>query len=392
MSNGKSRIEMKSDLNTNVTILTAIISAVCLIITTTNSCTINNLDQRKASAKLVGDLTGHLSEGKAQRDISLLALEHTLNPEPNKDHYNKDKLLLARITSYIIAEPKTFNTNDSETSATNILPNQDIVNKSLGDIKVATRILRDMIYKSEQSVCKDEYEKFTKVNPDALNLGDLSKACGSEAYDIAAQSLIKNELLNKDSSNQTPSISTLALDERASKQGAAPGPTNTEPANPNQVLPSIAKATVLDVVRQEKANDSKANVIIHAVDPPSDVDFDGARIQLADKHWYIAPGTKIVKPTDRSCVEYSSVRFFHADDKLLANDLRKDTINVLNGSNIRLTSPQSSDKKIIGLIDLSDWSYAKSVPKKTLELWFTTEGTNCIKEQRDGERKNLTDN
>ncbi len=384
-----------SDLNTKITLATAVISSICLVLTTANRCTIDSLNQKKATAGLVSDLTEDLALNKARRDISLLALEHTLNPVLHKDHHNNDKLLLARITSYLITNPQISSINSSEFTKNNrgtipgqnTLTNKAVVNSSLGDITVATRILADMILESKKENCINEFHKLDGVNPEQLNLNLLESRCG-RAYTAAAQGLIKGRSLDKDANNPSPSLSTLAFAEQESEQP-------NDAASPNQVLPSIARATVIDVLRQKKLsneaekNDSSnqpknslANVIIH-VDNRSRLNkLNDVRNKLSKENWYIAPGTKVVKPTEPSCAEYSSVRYFHDDDHQLAEDLKKQTIKELIETDNLGKLTQIKNKDLVKLINLSTWTYAKSVPNKTLELWLATEGKTCEKEKQ----------
>jgi len=125
----------------------------------------------------VSDLTDNLAKERARRDISLLALEHTLNPVQHKDHYHPNKLLLARIASYLITNPKLpgaeadqfrqYNNESTVPNPNTPLNKYEIFDKEEGDIKVATRILSDIIYKSEKKNCINDISSFLNVNSKA---------------------------------------------------------------------------------------------------------------------------------------------------------------------------------------------------------------------------------
>jgi hypothetical protein len=66
--------------------------------------TFNNrgLSQQQDAAKLIGDLTKNLTDKKIGRDVSMLALEHILNPDAHTDTTTQRRMLLARIATLLI--------------------------------------------------------------------------------------------------------------------------------------------------------------------------------------------------------------------------------------------------------------------------------------------------
>jgi len=385
------------NLNTKVTIFTAAISCVCLVFTTINTYAINSLNQARGTAGLVGDLTDDLTKDKARRDISLLALEHTLNPELHKNHDHNDKLLLARVASYLITNPQLprvqtaqFKQTEKEDNAqiSNTTYNEYEVYKGKGDIEVATRILTDIIYKSKEDECIKTIENFLGINNNqdqtTLEKRLRKQKCG-RALAKAALGLKDGSSIDQNVNSQPQSLSTFAIAEDVSDQ-------SVDAINSNQIFQSIAKATIIKKINQKQLSykaslpnthppdQTKAVVLIHIVDSQDEeTNLDDFREKLSKEDWFIASGTKVVKPTEKSCTEHSSVRFFNSDESSLAEELRQQVNGLLESKDSEESEGTfeviNKDKQ--GVRDLSEWSYAESVPDKTFELWLTKKGEKC---------------
>ncbi|MEO1002664.1 MAG: hypothetical protein AAFX65_06075 [Cyanobacteria bacterium J06638_7] len=79
-----------------------------------------------------------------------------------------------------------------------------------------------------------------------------------------------------------------------------------------------------------------------------------------------------VPPTARACAPSSQVKFFHQADRELAEDL------VAAANAVHDLPPDGwTIEARSGLIDLSNWSLAAKVPRGQLELWLISNGSSC---------------
>ena len=102
-------------------------------------------------------------------------------------------------------------------------------------------------------------------------------------------------------------------------------------------------------------------------------------VQLSAKRWYIVSGVRVVEPSSSSCGPYNSVRFFHKADNDLARKLiaQIDALKTTSSRVRALLAGSGNAKPGISPIDLSTWTYARSVPQGTMELWLASKGTSC---------------
>ena len=222
---------------------------------------------------------------------------------------------------------------------------------------------------------------------DANFLQNLSKGKCGRALAEATMGLRDGSSIDQEIDKQTQSLSTFANEKYDSDK-------SVDDVNSNQIFQSIAKATIIKKINQKqlsyqasldkKPDPSNAIVLIHIVDRQDKTNKLGTlRENLARDDWYVASGTKVVKPTEKSCTEHSSVRFFNSGDSSLAEELKQDvnkSIESINkGNNIKVNKIKNDDK---GVVDLSDWKYSASVPDKTLELWLTITEVECKKTEK----------
>ncbi len=362
--------------NNIVSGIAAIAGTIGLIVATITSNEVNKLSQQSRTAGLVGDLTDKLTSRQLGRDISLLAIEHMLNTEPGKDKASRDKLLLARIAILLIEGSSgeesinAQNTNSRHASTTQTQFNHGV--------DQAARVL-DRLVQSSGEACNDYYQQ--QVFNLNLKLGerDLTPAaeieadCG-EAGALAIDALRKQVEGRDSNGEQAVSVSQLAQDPIT---------------DPKLVAGSLAQARVvnqLNAVRLETAKakspytePSLAVVTVHLDNPSIAEQLKPILFQLSAKRWYIVSGVRVVEPSSRSCGQYNSVRFFHKADIDLSNKLIAQ-INALKptSSSVRaLLAGSGNAKPGISPIDLSSWTYARSVPQGTVELWLASKGTSC---------------
>ena len=222
---------------------------------------------------------------------------------------------------------------------------------------------------------------------DANFLQNLSKGKCGRAMAEATMGLRDGSSIDQEIDKQIQSLSTFANEKYDSDK-------SVDDVNSNQIFQSIAKATIIKKINQKqlsyqasldkKPDPSNAIVLIHIVDRQDKKNkLRTLRQDLAGDYWYVTSGTKVVKPTEKSCTDHSSVRFFNSGDSSLAEELKQDvnkSIESINkGNNIKVNKIINDDK---GVVDLSDWKYSASVPDKTLELWLTITGEECKKTEK----------
>jgi hypothetical protein len=362
--------------NNIVSGIAAIAGTIGLVVATYTSNEVNKLSQQSRTAGLVGDLTDKLTSKQLGRDISLLAIEHMLNTEPGKDKAPRDKLLLARISILLIEGSSgeesinAQNSNSRHASATQTQFNHGV--------DQAARVL-NRLAQSAGETCQDYYQgQVFNLN---LKLGgknltpaaDIEANCG-EAGALAIEALRK-QVEGKDSNgDQAASVSQLAQEAIT---------------DPRLVASALAQARVvnqLNAVRLEAAHakspyaePSLAVVTVHLDDPAIAEQLEPLLLQLSAKRWYIVSGVRVVEPSAASCGQYSSVRFFHRADNDLAKKLitQIDSLKPASSPVHLLLAGSDNTKPGISAIDLSTWTYARSVPQGTVELWLVSKGNSC---------------
>jgi hypothetical protein len=362
--------------NNIVSGIAAIAGTIGLIVATITSNEVNKLSQQSRTAGLVGDLTDKLSSKQLGRDISLLAIEHMLNTEPGKDKAPRDKLLLARISILLIEG----SSGEESISAQNNSPGRTTATQTQFNhgVDQAARVLNRLVQSSGEA-CNEYYQK--RVFQLNLKLGgqDLTPAaaieadCG-EAGALAIEALRK-QMEGKDGSGETSvSVSQLAQDRIT---------------DPRLVAGSLAQARVvsqLNAVRLEAAHaaspytePSLAVVTVHLDDPAIAEQLEPLLLELSAKRWYIVSGVRVVEPTARSCGPVNSVRFFHRSDSDLARKLIAQIGNFQRASQPVRSLVAGSGNPTPGItpIDLSAWTFSRSVPQRTMELWLVSKGASC---------------
>ncbi|WP_159819779.1 hypothetical protein [Cyanobium sp. Copco_Reservoir_LC18] len=362
--------------NNIVSGIAAIAGTIGLIIASITSNEVNKLSQQSRTAGLVGDLTDKLTSKQLGRDISLLAIEHMLNTEPGKDKAPRDKLLLARISILLIEGSSgeesihAQNSNSRLASATQTQFNHGV--------DQAARVLNRLVQSSGEDCHAYYQQQVFQLN---LKLGGrnltpvsaIEAHCG-EAGTLAIEALRK-QVEGKDSNGEpSVSVSQLALD---------PVP------DPRLVAASLAQARVVnqlnavrleaDHARSPYTEPSLAVVTVHLDDPSIAARLEPLLLQLSDKRWYIVSGVRVVEPSASSCGPYNSVRFFHRGDIDLARKLiaQIETLKPASAPVAALLAGSGNTKPGITPIDLSAWTYARSVPAGSMELWLASKGSRC---------------
>lgn len=362
--------------NNIVSGIAAIAGTIGLVVATITSNEVNKLSQQSRTAGLVGDLTDKLTSKQLGRDISLLAIEHMLNTEPGKEKAPRDKLLLARISILLIEGSSgeesinAQNTNSGIASATQTQFNHGV--------DQAARVLNRLVQSSGES-CNSYYKQQVfnlnlKLGGKNLTPAATIKANCGEAGALAIEALRKQVEGKNSNGEQAASVSQLAQDAIT---------------DPKRVAISLAQARVvnqLNAVRLEAAfaespytETSLAIVTVHLDDPALAEQLEPLLLQLSAKRWYIVSGVRLVEPSTRNCGQYNSVRFFHKGDIDLARKLiaQIDTLKPPSTPVSALVEGSGNTRPGILPIDLSTWTYARSVPQGTVELWLAAKGNSC---------------
>lgn len=351
--------------------IAAFAGVIGLAVSTHLSSEVNKLTAQSRTAGLVGDLTDKLTSKELGRDISLLALEHTLNSKPGNE-YSPDKLLLARIATLLIdGSPGEDAINDQKNNTHHAKTTQSQFNHGVDQ---AARVLARLIESSGET-CKNYYDQILDLDSKlTASKSDIEMQCG-EAGALAIETL-RRQIKGKDIDGETTfSASQLA---------------NENISDPSRVASSLAQVRVVNQLNQARLeSDYSANpntdpslavVTVHVDGKSIKKELESLLKFLSQNKWYIVSGTRVVEPSAESCGEYNSVRFFHESDRERAEEL----ISLINSSKLRfsadiqkLVSGTNNTKEGLTPIGLQGWRFSSSVPERSLELWLAAKGKEC---------------
>ncbi|MFN6355889.1 MAG: hypothetical protein ACK4ZO_07925 [Cyanobacteriota bacterium] len=340
--------------------LAALAGILAIVITSITSCQVRELSQQQDAAKLIGDLTKNLTDKKIGRDVSMLALEHTLNPDEKADTATQRKMLLARIATLLI-----------EGSL-----NEESPDFSHG-IDQATMVLQRLVETSGQQ-CKQYYDKLldlkASMSAEEDTPANLLSQCGPAGQ--LAFSTLRQPIEGKTrAGEEATSPSQLAVvnsqDAEAAGLAVAQARVNTQL---NELL--IENRRKQNIHTQP----SRAVLTIHVDKAPDQL--QAIKEQLSKERWFVVAGIRVVPSDTRACGTYNSIRYFHRSDQNLAKELRQTLESFKKqwptDKNIQtLLRGEGNTIPNIQISDLSKWTFAKHVPKASLELWLVRDGKRC---------------
>lgn len=340
--------------------LAALAGILAIVISSITSCQVRELSQQQDAAKLIGDLTKNLTDKKIGRDVSMLALEHTLNPDADTDTTTQRRMLLARIATLLI-----------EGSL-----NEESPDFSHG-VDQATMVLQRLVETSGQD-CRLYYNKLldlkTSMTPEEDTPANLLSQCGPAGQ--LAFSTLRQPIEGKTrAGEETTSPSQLAVlnsqDKEAAGLAVAQARVNTQ-------------LNELFIENNRKKNihtEPSIGVLTLHVDKDP-IQVAALTEQLSKKRWFVVAGIRVVPSDNRACGKYNSIRYFHRSDQALAKDLQK-ALESFKKTRPKETTLQTllrgeaNTMPNIQLSDLSSWTFSKHVPNQSLELWLVREGKRC---------------
>lgn len=340
--------------------LAALAGILAIIITSITSCQVRELSQQQDAAKLIGELTKNLTDKKIGRDVSMLALEHTLNPDENADTTTQRRMLLARIATLVI-----------EGSL-----NEESPNFSHG-IDQATLVLQRLVETSGKE-CKHYYDKLldlsTSMTENEDTPANLLKQCGPAGQ--LAFSTLRQPIEGKTRAGEEAiSPSQLALlgsqDAEAAGLAVAQARVNTQL---NELL--------IENNRKENNHTQPSRGVLTLHVDKETAELNTLKEHLSKDRWFVVARTRLVPADNRACGKYNSIRYFHSGDKLLAKELLQ-TLRSFKETRSKdaaiktLLRGEANTMPEIQISDLSNWAFAKHVPKESLELWLVREGKRC---------------
>ncbi len=93
--------------------------------------------------------------------------------------------------------------------------------------------------------------------------------------------------------------------------------------------------------------------------------------ELSQQGYFVEKTIRLVPPEDRACAARSQVKYFHEEDRDEARKLLQKTNELVpKPKRIRLDGER-------GLTDLSNWTLSAKVPRGQLELWWIASGDRC---------------
>lgn len=340
--------------------LAALAGVLAIVISSITSCQVRELSQQQDAAKLIGDLTKNLTDKKIGRDVSMLALEHTLNPDGTADSITQKRMLLARIATLLI-----------EGSL-----NEESPDFSHG-VDQATMVLQRLV-ETSGTECKLYYNKLldlkTSLTIEEDTPANLLRQCGPAGQ--LAFSTLRQPIEGKTrAGEEATSPSQLAVmnsqDKEAAGLAVAQARVNTQL---NELL--------IEGRRKENIHTqpSRGVLTLHVDTEPGQL--NALTEYLSKKRWFVVAGIRLVPSTNRACGKYNSVRYFHPSDLSLARELQQ-TLQALQEKRSKdqnlqlLLRGQANTLPEIQISDLSGWTFSKHVPVQSLELWLVREGQRC---------------
>ncbi len=299
---------------------------------------VDQLSANLSASSLVGDLINSLTSKDAKRDIALLALHNALGSESEvsvEEREERHKLLVAKIASRLLDE--SLSRIESEESEISL---QEVEQETL----VAIGILREF---KEEEISSQEKPEYQLVAEGALeDLDDWIKN---------AKSFTKDTKVTYDATSQNKVLI----------------------GEVQEITTKLQKTTDLQKQKQffqAEVLSAENNKVVY-------LHYDNSALvngmktlsnKLEEKDWFVPERIQQIDVNAPNCATISSIRFFHDDDRNLAQKLKKTVIS----SNIDDLNDSLSEEEL-KLIDLTNWSKARLVPEKQLELWVADQGDVC---------------
>ena len=355
--------------------LAALAGIAAIVVSSITSLQIKDLSQQQDSARLIGDLTDSLISKKIGRDVSLLALEHTLNPESGIDQTVRSRILLARIATVLIEGSLNEDSADFNNSVDHAaLVLRRLITSSGDDCETFYSSYNSLDrLKGIRQTSQQAQGAATKATPEA---GALLETCGP-AGQLAMTTLSKAIQGTTTTGEQAISPSQLA---HADKWDADAARSALVQSRINTKLSTLT----IEQARQKNPNalPSLGVVTIHVDHAPESPSLQRLIGQLSKDRWFIVAGIRTVPATDRSCGSHSSVRFFRDSDLPLAKELVQSIARHQNEqrrdhSLQKLLEGEGNQRPGILLSNLSTWRHANHVPPATMELWLMQKGKAC---------------
>jgi hypothetical protein len=368
-----------------------------LMVSCSTSQQVADLSRIQKSSELIGDLTDNLTSKEEGRDVSLLALEYTLNPSYHeqgkgwwpinlngKSDLSRSRTLLARIAMLLVntsIEPA----QEASSTSTTLRPKES--EKFSDSIVQATGVLERILLTSDSQKCKQYFNAKTKLSENNnSNLLKIEEECEPEAERIALR-ILTNNLKGDSSAGGKASPSQLALSEVKDSSVAAPAVAQARVNN--QLIRSIRSKGIDE---GQSVAVPRAVITYHTDEESNKDSLRPLQKRLSDKGWLAVPVIRIVPATDKACAEENSVRFFHSEADELASalitDINGTTGNEDNPRLDELIAGKANKSGGITEYDLSKWKYAKAVPQQSMELWLVSKGKSCLEEKKKRKESN----
>ncbi len=290
---------------------------------------VDRLSENLRASSLVGDLINSLTSRDTKRDIALLALDNALGSESEvsiEEREQRHKLLIAKIAARLLDE--FLARKDSEESE---LSSQQLLDETVVAREILTRF-------KEEDVSSQEDPEYQKVAKNALNDWNKEIKSPTDDAEVTHEETDRDDVLIGEVEEKT-------IDPQEQKR--------------------FLQAEVLS------AENDKV-VYLHYDDSELEDEMETLSNKLEEKNWFVPERIQQIDVNAPNCATVSSIRFFHDDDRSLAQELKTLVIS----SDIDDLNDSLSEEEL-KLIDLTNWSKASLVPEQQLELWVANQGDIC---------------
>lgn len=327
-------------LNDGTSFIAAIIGILIAVQTIRLNNEIDRLNENIEASTLVSDLIGSLTAADIKQDIALLALDNALTSDPDEDEVtrtHRHKKLIAEIAASLLNN-RTLSLAEGEDV---IARSRQIQEEAL----TARKILRRL-------AAEPEGPEYQRIAQEALARYQNNLEVGLESPTARAK------ITYDDPEDSSPN--DVVIEEEAVQGEAA--------ITPQQTLELATTAEAVATIAEEE--DSNQIIYMHYDNPELEAGMQALKAELEAQDWFVIENIELVSPQASNCAVTSDIRFFHKQDEDLANTLRDQVVS----------EPPPDLREAVAtvrLIDLSNWSQANLVPKRQLELWVITKGSEC---------------
>ena len=365
---------------------------------------VSTLNSRMGTSEMLVKQIEHLKNSDdIHRNVSILAIEHTLSSRSPVEGVHHD-LLLIRVLTEILRHDKAQGlllAGNSEASQQRIAHIHRILREKLVELNPACARRFDALADAGSSL--DFQSSDSAGSPEeglsgVITSGECRHATafgvwplwwpGKDTHDTVLRTSVLSlaEIPGTAADGaQNPTSSGITEIERAAGPGSLDVDDLSEDSR-ESASEILAAAVVSDerkkVVAQKWGKAAEAQHVFLHYDVRDDFEKVKTLAQgLSQKGYFVEKTIRLVPPGERACAARSQVKYFHEEDRDEAEKLRVAANALVRpAQGDRAADPPPAGWPITegeGLTDLSNWTLSAKVPRGQMELWWVAAGGDC---------------